>query len=418
MINGLLIVTMFTVAFTMVARGLSGTIVTAPMLFLGLGWLLSLTGLMPYEQVEETLHLVAEVALIVVLFLDAAQTNLRALLVRHVWPIRMLAVGLPLTIVLGTLAAFPFLPGWPLAAVALVAAILAPTDAALGQVVVTNPAVPERVRRALTVESGLNDGLALPAVLLLASLAAVAEGEPTNWILFAVKQVVLGPAVGIAFGLVGGRILLFAKARALTSDAFEGIGALALAGSAYLGATAIGGNGFIAAFAAGLAFGFVVKDRCKFVFEFTEGEGQLLTWAAFLLFGLALVPDALTHLTPASLTIILVSLFVVRPVAIWLSLIGTDAAPITRAFFGWFGPRGLATALFSLLIVDRVAPEIAEPVLALAVNAVWISALLHGISAAPAAKWYGKRVAAMGDGPEMMAIETSAKPLVTRTRKP
>ena len=162
----------------------------------------------------------------------------------------MLVLGLPLMIVLGALAAFPFLPGWPLAAVALVAAILAPTDAALGQVVVTNPVVPERVRRALTVESGLNDGLALPAVLLFASLAAAAEGQQTNWLLFAAKQVLLGPLVGIVLGYVGGRALLLAKERELTSDAFEGIGALALAGSAYLAALAIGGNGFIAAFAA------------------------------------------------------------------------------------------------------------------------------------------------------------------------
>lgn len=416
MISGLLIVTMVTVVFTMVARRLADTIVTAPMIFLGLGWLLSLTGLMPHAEIEEILHVVAEVALIIVLFLDAAQTNLRALRVRHVWPTRMLAIGLPLAIALGTLAAFPFLPGWPLVAVALVAAILAPTDAALGLVVVTNPSVPERVRRALTVESGLNDGLALPVVLLLASLAAVAEGEDTNWLLFVGKQLVLGPAVGMACGLVGGRLLLLAQERRLTSDAYEGIGALALAGSAYLAATAVDGNGFIAAFVAGLAFGHVVKDRCRFVFEFTEGEGQLVSWAAFLLFGLALVPDALAHLTPASLAIILVSLFVVRPLAIWLSLIGTDASPLTRLFFGWFGPRGLATALFSLLIVDRVAPEIGEPVLALAVNAVWISALLHGISAAPAARWYGARVAARSEAPEMLAIETSAKPLVTRRR--
>lgn len=416
MISGLLIVTIVTVTFTMVARRLADTVVTAPMIFLGLGWLLSLTGLMPRAEIEEILHVVAEVALIIVLFLDAAQTNLRALRIRHVWPTRMLAIGLPLAIALGTLTAFPFLPGWPLAAVALVAAILAPTDAALGLVVVTNPSVPERVRRALTVESGLNDGLALPAVLLLASLAAVAEGEVTNWLLFVGKQLVLGPAVGAVCGLVGGRLLLFAQERQLTSDAYEGIGALALAGAAYLGATAIDGNGFIAAFVAGLAFGHVVNDRCRFVFEFTEGEGQLVSWAAFLLFGLALVPDALARLTPASLAIILVSLFVVRPLAIWLSLVGTDASPLTRLFFGWFGPRGLATALFSLLIVDKVAPEIGEPVLALAVNAVWISALLHGISAAPAAKWYGAHVAGRSAAPEMMAIERSAKPLVTRRR--
>jgi NhaP-type Na+/H+ or K+/H+ antiporter len=412
--SGLLIVTLFTLAFTMVARWLSGTVVTAPMIFLGLGWGLSLSGLIPYTEVKGTLHLVAEVALIVVLFLDAAQTNVRALRVRHVWPVRMLAIGLPLMIVLGTLAAYPFLPGWPLVAVALVAAILAPTDAALGLVVVTNPVVPERVRQALTVESGLNDGLVLPAVLLLASLAAAAEGEQTNWVLFAAKQVLLGPAVGILCGYVGGRGLLFAQQRALTSDAFEGIGALALAGSAYLAATEVGGNGFISAFCAGLAFGHVVGQRCKFVFEFTEGDGQLLIWAAFLMLGMALVPDAISQLTAAGLAIILGSLFVVRPLAIWLSLIGTDASPLTRLFFGWFGPRGLATALFSLLIVEKVAVEIAEPVLALAINAVWISAILHGLSAAPAAKWYGSRVAAMA--PENIAVKTSAKPFVTRRR--
>ena len=156
-------------------------------------------------------------------------------------------------------------------------------------------------------------------------------------------------------------------------------------------------------------------DRCRFVFAFTEGEGQLLTWGAFLLFGLVLVPDALHHLSANALAIILVSLFVVRPLAVWLSLVGTDASPVTRLFFGWFGPRGLATVLFALLIVEQVADEIAEPVLAIAVNAVWISAILHGISAAPAARWYGRHVEAMGFAPEMSAIETSAKPLVTRS---
>lgn len=416
MVTGLLIVTMFTAMFCMVARRLSGTMITAPMIFLGLGWLLAQTDLLPHAEVEETLHLVAELALIVVLFLDAAQIDVRALRNRHVWPVRMLSIGLPLTLVLGTLAAYPFLPSaWPLAAVALVAAILAPTDAALGQVVVTNPVVPERVRRALTVESGLNDGLALPAVLLFASLAAEAmEGDHTSWLIFGAKQLLLGPAVGIVAGLVGGRVLLFAKDRKLTAEAFEGVGALALAGAAYLGAIAIGGNGFISAFVAGLFFGYVVKGRCKFVYEFTESEGQLLTWGAFLLLGLVLVPDALHHLTPTNLAIILLSLFVVRPLAIWLSLIGTDASPVTRLFFGWFGPRGLATALFALLIVERVASEIAEPVVALAVNAVWISALLHGLSAAPAARRYGALVSAMGECPETMKIDSSAKPLVTR----
>jgi len=414
MTAGLLILTAFTAAFAMVARRLSSTVITAPMVFLALGTLLAFFDLLPHGQAESSLHLVAEIALIVLLFLDAAQIDLRALQSRHVWPVRMLLIGLPAAIALGTLAAFPFLPAWPLVAVALVASILAPTDAALGQAVVTNPIVPDRVRRALTVESGLNDGLALPAVLLFASLAAEAmDAEQTNWIMFGAKQLVFGPLVGIAIGLLGGKIVLYAQDHGLTSNTFEGVGALALAGTTYLAATLIGGNGFIAAFVAGLCFGNVIEGRCKFIYEFTESEGLVLTWGAFFLLGLALVPDALRHLDGPTLAIIFLSLFVVRPLAIWISLIGTDASPITRLFFGWFGPRGLATALFALLILKQIDHQLAEPVLMLAVNTVWISALLHGLSAMPAAKWYAAKVSVMGDCPETRKVIQSAKPLAT-----
>jgi NhaP-type Na+/H+ or K+/H+ antiporter len=312
------------------------------------------------------------------------------------------------------LAAYPFLPAWPLVAVALVASILAPTDAALGQAVVTNPIVPERVRRALTVESGLNDGMALPAVLLFASLAAEAmEANQTNWILFGAKQLIFGPLVGIVIGLIGGKVVVYAQEKRLTSDTFEGVGALAMAGATYLAASLIGGNGFIAAFVAGLCFGNVLEGRCKFIYEFTESEGLVLTWGAFFLLGLALVPQALQHLDGTTLAIIFLSLFVVRPLAIWISLLGSDAAPITRLFFGWFGPRGLATALFALLILEQIDHELAEPVLMLAVNTVWISAVLHGISAMPAAKWYAAKVDDMGDCPETREVLRSAKPLAT-----
>ncbi len=202
----------------------------------------------------------------------------------------------------------------------------------------------------------------------------------------------------------------------MTAEAFEGVGAIALAGLSYLAATEIGGNGFISAFVAGLAFGHVIKGQCKFVYEFTEGEGLLLTWGAFFLLGLALVPKALQHLDGTFLAIIFLSLFVVRPLAIWLSLLGTDASNITKLFFGWFGPRGLATALFALLVVHKIDHRIAEPVLMLAVNAVWISALLHGVTANLGAKWYADKVSAMGACPETDPIEHSAKPI--RTHNP
>ncbi|MEP5729504.1 MAG: cation:proton antiporter [Sulfitobacter sp.] len=396
--TGFLIVCMVAVGFSMVAQRLSTSVLTAPMVFISTGVLLSWTGLLSAHDMEVLLHPVAEVALVILLFLDAAQIDLSALRKRHVWPTRMLLVGLPASIALGALAGLFLFPAWPFAAVALTAAILAPTDAALGQAVVTNPHVPIRSRRALTVESGLNDGLALPVILFLASVtAAESTADGAAWLIYGAKQILLGPLVGILFGATGGWILLRAKAHGTTSEIYEGVGALGLAGAAYLAAVMIGGNGFISAFVAGLAFGGVVKGACKFVFEFTESEGQLLAWTAFLLLGAALVPEAIAHLTWQMLALILLSLFVVRPIAIWLSLIGTDATRITRLFFGWFGPRGLATALFALLVVEQISHEFGAQILHIAVNTVWISALLHGLSAAPAAKWYGAKSALKGD---------------------
>ena len=153
-------------------------------------------------------------------------------------------------------------------------------------------------------------------------------------------------------------MLLWAKARELTSEVYEGVGTIALAGATYLFANEIGGNGFIAAFVGGLIFGNVINGQCKFIYEFTESEGQLLSWGAFTLLGLVLVPEAVSHLSLASLAVILTSLFVVRPLAIWISLIGTDSSVTTRLFFGWFGPRGLATALFALLVAKQATPAV------------------------------------------------------------
>lgn len=365
------------------------------MIFLTLGLILSLTGLLSQEASHALLHPVAEIALVILLFLDAAQTDLVALRNRHVWPSRMLLIGLPLSILLGGLAGYFLFPAWPLAALALLAAILAPTDAALGQAVVTNPNVPMRQRRALTVESGLNDGLALPIILFFASVTAAETAEIGGgvWLLFGAKQILFGTLIGGVVGALGGWALLRAKAFDTTSDIYEGVGAIALAGAAYLAAILIGGNGFVSAFVAGLAFGGIVKGACKFVYEFTESEGQLLAWSAFLLLGAAMVPEAIQHLTWPMLGFILLSLFVVRPLAVWVSLMRTDADPLTRVFFGWFGPRGLATALFALMVAEDIPFEYGEQILHLAINAVWISALLHGLSAAPVAKWYGAKTA-------------------------
>ncbi|MEO1161985.1 MAG: sodium:proton antiporter, partial [Pseudomonadota bacterium] len=356
------------------------------------------------------LHFTAEIALILLLFLDASQIDLKVLRRDHGWPIRMLLTGLPLSVLIGSVFAWLLLPGWPVAAVVLMAALLAPTDAALGQAVVSNTIVPERVRRTLTVESGLNDGLALPLVLLFASLlSAEVSQDGTYWLVFAAAQLILGPLAGIVMGWLGGRVLLWSKARDYTSEVYEGVGAIALAIATYLLANQIGGNGFIAAFVGGLTFGNVVKGQCKFIYEFTESEGQLLSWGAFFLLGLVLVPTAVTHLNAAGLAVILTSLFIVRPLAVWISLAGTDTSATTRLFLGWFGPRGLATALFALLVVGELEPTLGEEVVNVAVNAVWISAVLHGLTAAPGAKWYASLVRRMGPCAETEPVDASTE---------
>ncbi|MCV6584038.1 MAG: cation:proton antiporter [Marinibacterium sp.] len=405
-----LIIVLVLLTFCMFGQRLSSTVLTAPMIFLGFGVLVGEVRILPAAEIAEALHVVAEITLVILLFLDAAQIDVRALRKGFAWPARMLLIGMPLALVLGMLSGAVLLPHLDLVALALLAAILVPTDAALGQPVVSNPDIPERPRRALIVESGLNDGLALPAILMLAFLAApAAEAPAMGWLWFGVLQVTLGPAAGLAVGLVGGTVLLWAKERRYTSPTYEGIGALALATSAYLLADIIGGNGFIAAFSAGLAFGAIVRGRCDFVFEFTESEGQFLAWAAFFLLGAALVPKAIEHLDVPMLLFILASLFIVRPVAIWLSLAGTDARPMTRAFFGWFGPRGLATALFALMVVEDLGPELGHTILFTAINAVWISALLHGLTAAPLSRLYARRIAARAETHGPMA-ETQPTP--------
>lgn len=389
----LLIIMLGVVLYALTARRLSSTVLTSPMIFLALGYAISLAGVVPPEHSEELLHLVAEAALIILLFADASSTDFIALKKRHLWPQRMLLIGLPLAILFCTFAASLLFPSWSIFAAALVASILAPTDAALGQAVVSNKAVPVEERRTLTVESGLNDGLALPIVLFFACTLASIEGEHDgNFLIFTAQQLILGPSIGVSVGWLGGKALLNSIERQFTEAHFEGIAAIAIAGFAYLAASLVDGNGFIAAFCAGLAFGHVVKDRVTHVTEFIESEGQMLIWAAFLLIGVVLLPEALNSLTLPMFILIVLSLFVIRPLAIWFSLIGTDAPPLARLFLGWFGPRGLATALFALLIVGDINHSYAEPVLVIAINAVWISALLHGISAAPGARWYASKM--------------------------
>ena len=405
-------------AYAALARRLADTALTAPLLALGLGLALYSFGLAP-GALDLPLDVIAEIALAIVLFSDAARTDARALIRTHRWPLRMLGLGLPLAVGLGFLAGLLLLPGWPLLEVALLAAILAPTDAALGQAVASSPRLPPRLRRALVVESGLNDGLALPLVLLFASLAAAAEAQSwAGFLGFIAAQIGFGALAGAVSGGAGGWLLGQARARDWPQEETEGIAALALVACAYLLAETLGGNAFVACFIGGLTFGGAlartgpgrIPGRAAsrkarrlaraqsgapprgFLDEFLEGEGQILVLAAFLLIGASLLPDALARIRGAELALVLVSLFAIRPAAIWLSLAGSDAPPLTRLFLGWFGPRGLATALFALIATRGERLMMGDQILAVAAIAVAISALLHGATAAPAARRLGPKL--------------------------
>jgi len=387
-----LLIALVVLAFALLARRISRTVLTGPMLFLAFGLLIDTFGGVEIVQAEEILHILAEVTLVLVLFSDAATIKFAHVRAHHQWPVRMLVLGIPLAIGLGFLAGALLLPGWPVWEIALLAAVLAPTDAALGQAVITNTAVPERIRQTLSVESGVNDGLSLPAVLFFASVAIGGGHQETPWLLFAAQQIGLGVLIGAGVGFCGALLVRTAADRGLSSDAYEGIAVLTLAFGTYLLADTLGGNGFLAAFCGGLAFGAAIKGRGGFVFEFMDGEGQLLILGTFLFLGATLAPAAIASADPASIALILVSLFVVRPVAVYLSLWRTDATPIAKLFLGWFGPRGLATALFALLVLGEFdLLERGHDLLDLAVLAVLISALLHGVTAAPAARWIAGR---------------------------
>lgn len=377
--------------YALIGRRLASTIITAPMIFLLGGYLAFQAGIVETEGAAHSLHLLAEVALVVLLFADAAMIDPKALIRGAAKPARMLLIGLPLMVLFGFLAGEVLLPGWPIWEVALLAALLAPTDAALGQAVVTNPAIPEPMRRTLSAESGLNDGLALPFVVFFGCLAVggVHDEVQVSWAHFVGQQIGYGALAGIGIGAVGGWLLRQSQNLHFTNDALGGIAVLTLSGLAYLLAHELHGNGFIAAFTAGLTFGQFLRRRSGFVFEFIETEGQLLMLLAFFAIGALLLPMGLSFATPALVVLVGLSLFVLRPAAIWISLMGSGAPTVERAFFGWFGPRGLATALFALLALGAFEGlHMREEILATAAIAVMASAVLHGASAAPAGRWF------------------------------
>ncbi len=359
---------------------------TAPMAFVGVGVLLAQG--MHAEAGPAGVTVLTEVTLAWVLFCDASRVGLRELRGDAGAYGRLLGLALPLTVVAGTGAAWLLLDA-PLPWYALlIGAALAPTDAALGAVVITHPAVPARIRRLLNVESGLNDGIVTPVVMLALAGAAAAPGHEGGFVLPAVLQLLGGALIGAAVGAGGGWLLRAAGRRGWTDDSFAGPAVLALALIAYAASVAGHGNGFVAAFAGGMAFGQVAGrggPREVFYVEETGGLASLLVW---LLFGAFAVPVLYGRVDVALLLYAVLSLTVVRMVPVALSLIGSRLGGRTVLFVGWFGPRGLASVVFALLAVEELGDR-AGPAVAAIVLTVLLSVVAHGVSAGPWAARYG-----------------------------
>lgn len=396
-----ILIALAVILFSFFSNKLKISILTPPLIFTAFGLLLGDAGLgvLKLDFGQEGLHLLAEVTLILVLFSDAARIDLKLLKKEHNLPIRILGIGLPLTILFGTVAAF-FLPlGLAFWEAALLAAVLAPTDAALGQSVVSSPNVPVRIRQTLNIESGLNDGIALPVVLVLAAIVGSHEQAQgvQDWILFGTKQVTLGPLAGIVIGTVGAFMINFSSKRGWMGKGDKKMFSLFLAFLAYSGAEMIGGNGFISAFVAGAVFGNMVKEHCHSVLRFATIEGHMLTLFTFLILGAAFLAPTFENLNGTIFLYSILSLTVIRMVPVGLSLVGTRLKMPTVGFLGWFGPRGLASILFSVFVFQELDIPAADTILSITFLTVALSILLHGITAAPAAKWYGDMVKKMGE---------------------
>ena len=409
----ILIVAGLFLTYSLFSKYLEKTILTAPLIFTVVGLLTAYlgNGLLGISDLEHgTIHILVELTLVIVLFTDAAQTNFQILEKQHFLPQRMLLIGLPLIIILGTLAGYLIFDKFNFWEVALLAAILAPTDAALAKPVVSSEDLPLRIRQIINVESGLNDGIALPAVLIFASCASSFESDQSSlyFVKLTLSQIILGPLVGMAVGYVGAKSINFFSDKKWMSQTFEGIGALSIALIAFSGATLVGGNGFLSAFVGGLAFGHFLNKKCEFLYEFAESEGQFFTLTTFLVFGAAAVHLIGDEFQWSYIFYAVLSLTIIRMLPIAISLIGTGVDKYTVLFLGWFGPRGLASILFTLLVLENMNIAHSGELTSVIMITVLMSIVLHGITAFPVSRKYGSIIKHAEETEETKSTEKSA----------
>ncbi len=385
--------------YSVVSRRVERSILTAPIVFTGAGMLLSpaLQRILGTAVNSEIFLGIAEVGLVMLLFTDASRTDLNVLRSIRNLPARLLSTGLLLTILLGAMVArliFPHLSFWE---AGILGAILAPTDAGLGQIIVNSPRVPTRIRQALNVEAGLNDGLSVPFLLFFIALAAAGtmEGHAAHLPRFIMEQLGIGAVVGAGIGLAGGWLLDLARRRAWMAESFQQIGVVALPLLCLATSEMLGASMFIAAFVAGLAVQIGFKEAGKHSVEFAEEWGQLLNLSVFFLFGLVVVRNW-SQVRLVDWVYAILSLTVVRMLPVAIALIGTRLSAASVIFMGWFGPRGLASIVLGLVYLEQEMHLPGEATIKLAVMVtVMLSIFAHGISAMPGISLYERKIASL-----------------------
>ena len=373
--------------------------ITGPFVFAVAGYLLANPdwGPLTVEVEAAAVHVVAEVTLALVLFSDAVRVNLAELRRDLAIPVRLLGIGLVLSLVLGGLFAGWILVGLPWALAGFVGAALAPTDAALSVEVINDERIPLRLRRALNVESGLNDGIATPVVVFMLAVAASQLGLVNESVSFeigtALRELGGGILIGIGIGIGGAALMSATARRGWIMSGGRRLATLAVAVAAFAMALALDTNGFLAAFVAGIAFGAMLEEEVVDREEATELValgGEFLALVVWFLFGATLVPLAIEELDWRGVVYALASLTVIRMLPVALSLVRSGADWPSTVFIGWFGPRGLASVVFALLAIEELGqttPEVRRAVATVGLT-VLLSVVLHGLTARPGGRRY------------------------------
>lgn len=387
--QNLAVIAAFLLIYSLIAGRFESRLINGPLLFLLMGWLLGPGGieLLSLSIDSDGIKLLAELTLVIVLFSDAANTNWQVLLANRSLPIRLLLIGLPLTLAAGALFGHWLFPDLPLLEMAILSTILAPTDAALGKAVVSNPAVPAPIREGLNQESGLNDGICVPVLLLLLALIAPTEQHSgTGLLAITLLLEEIGIGLLVAWGLTTFTLRLL-KTSYLNGWQLPLWRQLTMPGLALLCfalAQTLGGSGFIAAFVGGLLMGRKLGEHKHAYLDSCEGYGDLLSVVIWMVFGATLMPMLAELLHWQYWLYAAASLTLLRMVPVWLSLLGTGLKLELKLFIGWFGPRGLASIVFAVMVLQNEPALLGQrPIIATVLCTIILSVILHGLSANP-----------------------------------